>query len=74
MIRNRLRTGIPHDWVVIGLCVSAITPLAMITLGVGALYPFIQEDLGTSRAELGALHIGQAYRWDHHLGLCGVAG
>ena len=59
MIRNRLRTGIPHDWVVIGLCVSAITPLAMITLGVGALYPFIQEDLGTSRAELGLFTSGR---------------
>ena len=55
MVSKRVLTSIPHGWVVIGLCVSAITPLSMVSLGIGALYPFIQDELDTSRAELGLL-------------------
>ena len=55
MVSKRVLTSIPHGWVVIGLCVSAITPLSMVSLGIGALYHFIQDELDTSRAELGLL-------------------
>ena len=46
---------IPYAWVVVALCVVASMPAAFTTVGLGVLYPFIQEDLQVNRAELGVI-------------------
>ena len=47
-----------YSQVVVGLCVVAIVPFALYRQGLGVLIPFIQEDIGASRAELGLIASG----------------
>ena len=49
---------ITYPQVVVALCLAAIVPFAMFRWGLGTLYPFIQEELDTSRAELGLITSG----------------
>ena len=52
--------AVRYGWVVVGLCLVAIVPFALFRWGLGVFFPFIQEDLGTSRAELGLIRSGLA--------------
>ena len=45
---------------VVILCLVAMIPFAMFRMGLGVFFPFIQEDLDTSRAELGLIVSGLA--------------
>ena len=64
MIRIKVLPEIPYPVLVLGLCVVATLALALLSQGIGVLFPFIQEDLNTSRAQLGliasGLMVGQA--------------
>ena len=53
--------AIPYPWVVVGLCVMTVIPYALFRWGLGVLFPFIQDDLGTSRAELGLIVSGMFF-------------
>lgn len=55
MIRIRFPVAISYPWVVVALCVMATMAISFIFSGFGALYPFIQEELEISRAELGLM-------------------
>ena len=46
--------------VVVVLCLVAMVPFALFRWGLGVFFPFIQEDLGASRAELGLIVSGMA--------------
>ena len=59
-MRNRTLTAVPYGWVVVALCLVAIIPFALFRWGLGVLFPFIQDDLGTTRAELGLIASGIA--------------
>ena len=52
--------AVPYGWVVVALCLVVIIPFALFRWGLGVLFPFIQEDLGTTRAELGLIASGMA--------------
>ena len=62
MIRNRVLAAIPYSWVVVALVVAITIAIAFTQWGFAALYPFIQEDLHITLAQLGliasGLHIG----------------
>ena len=60
MMRARALTEIPYSWVVVALCLAALVSFALFRWGLGVLFPFIQEDLDTSRAELGLIAGGLA--------------
>ena len=60
MMRTRALTEIPYSWVVVALCLAALVSFALFRWGLGVLFPFIQEDLDTSRAELGLIAGGLA--------------
>ena len=51
----RALTAIPYPWVVVALCVAITTPVSFIQTGLGVLFPFIQVDLDTNRAQLGLI-------------------
>ena len=51
--------AIPYPWVVLGLCVVVSLAIALLIQGMGVLYPFIQEEFDTSRAQLGLIASGQ---------------
>ena len=53
-------SAIPYPTVVVGLCLLAITSSAIFRQGMGAMFPFIQEDLGLNLAQLGLLGSGTA--------------
>ena len=55
----KLLPSIPYTGVVLVLCGFTSLTLALLTQGIGALFPFIQEELDTSRAELGLFISGQ---------------
>ena len=59
-MRTRTFPEIPYGVVVVALCIVAITPFALFRWGLGVLFPYIQDDLGTSRAELGLIASGLA--------------
>ena len=59
MIRIKILPAIPYPAVVLGLCAVTSLALALLTQGIGVLYPFIQEELDTSRAQLGLIASGQ---------------
>ena len=59
MIRVRVLPAIPYYWVVLALCVGATLAFALLSHGMGVLFPFIQEDLGASRAQLGLIVSGE---------------
>jgi sugar phosphate permease len=44
-----------YPWVVVELCVVTTMAITSLFVGFGALNPFIQEDLGISRAQLGLI-------------------
>ena len=49
---------IPYPWVVVALCVATTMAVTVASVGFGVLYPFIQEDLEISRAQLGLISAG----------------
>lgn len=55
MLGIRSLKTIPYVWVVVSLWVLAMLPVAFIYMGLGVLFPFIQEDLNASRAQLGLI-------------------
>ena len=55
MMRIRVLSGIPYAWVVVALCVGITMASASFTMSLGALFPFLHEDLGFNRAELGLI-------------------
>ena len=56
---NRILPAIPYPGVVLALCVTATFSLALLSQGMGVLFPFIQEALDTSRAQIGLIASGQ---------------
>ena len=59
MIRIKALPVIPYPWVVLALCVVASLAIALLVQGMGVLFPFIQEEFDTSRAQLGLIASGQ---------------
>ena len=59
-MRSPFPTAVPYGAVIIALFVVTIIPFALFRWGLGVLFPFIQDDLGTSRAELGLIASGVA--------------
>ena len=58
MMRLSVLGTVPYPWVVVGLCVVGSTVLAFPGPGMGALFPFIQEDLHATRVQLGLISAG----------------
>ena len=58
MMRIRVLEAIPYAWVVVTLCVVINMALSFTNGGLGVLFPFIQEDLSLSLAELGFIASG----------------
>ena len=50
--------AIPYAWVVVGLFVVTTMAMSAVYVGFGVLYPFIQEDLDISLAQLGLISSG----------------
>ena len=46
---------IPYPWVVVGVCILTAMSGQFSLTGIGVMFPFIQEDLDTTRAELGLI-------------------
>ena len=59
MIRIRALPSIPYAGVVLALSVMAAMAFAFLSHGMGVLFPFIQEDLNASRAQLGLIVSGE---------------
>ena len=59
MIRTRFLPAIPYPVVVLSLCMVATLALALLSQGMGVLYPFIQKDIDANRAQLGLMASGQ---------------
>ena len=55
MMRIRAPAQIPYAWVIVALCVGITMASASFTMSLGALFPFLQEDLGINRAQLGLI-------------------
>ena len=55
MLRIRALDAIPYPWVVVALWVLTLLPVAITFTGMGVLFPFIQADLDTNRAQLGLI-------------------
>ena len=55
MLRIRALETIPYAWVVVALSVLTLMPIAFTFMGMGVLFPFIQADLDTNRAQLGLI-------------------
>ena len=60
VIRIPVLSAIPYPSLVVGLCVLAIVSSSVFRQGMGAMFPFIQEDLELNRAQLGLLGSGTA--------------
>ena len=58
MIRNRVLAAIPYPGVVVTLCLVVTIAVSTWRWGLGVLFPFIQEDLGISRAQIGLIASG----------------
>ena len=58
MTRIRTLPTIPYPTVVLALCVVSTLGFALLSQGMGVLYPFIQEELDTSSAQLGLIASG----------------
>ena len=58
MIRNRVLAAIPYPGVVVTLCLVVTMAVSTWRQGLGVLYPFIQEDLGISRSQIGLIASG----------------
>lgn len=58
MQRLFIHRPVPYPWVVVTLCVVITTALSIPSQGMGALFPFIQEDLNTTRVQLGLIAAG----------------
>lgn len=59
VIRIRALPSIPYAGVVLALSVMAAMAFAFLSHGMGVLFPFIQEDLNASRAQLGLIVSGE---------------
>ena len=55
MLRIRSLEAIPYGWVVVSLWFLAMLPVAFIYMGLGVLFPFLQQDLNTNLAQLGLI-------------------
>ena len=55
MLRIRALETIPYPWVVVVLTALVSMPFAFTITGRGVLFPFIQADLDTTRAQLGLI-------------------
>ena len=55
MLRIRALDAIPYAWVVVALWVLTLMLVAFTSMGMGVLFPFIQSDLDTNRAQLGLI-------------------
>ena len=60
MTRVPVPTAVRSGWGVVALFLVAMIPFSMFRWGLGVLFPFIQEDLEASRAELGLIVSGIA--------------
>ena len=60
VMRVQVPAATRSGWVVVVLCLVALTPFGLFFWGRGVLFPFIQEDLDTSRAQLGLIASGMA--------------
>ena len=60
MIRLGPLPAVPYQWVVVAMCVVTTMAGGFFVFGLGVLYPFIQEDLGINRAQLGLIASGRA--------------
>ena len=60
MMRYRAQTGARYTSVVVALCVMVSMALSFVNMSFGALFPFIQEELGINRAQLGLIASGLA--------------
>ena len=49
-----------YPWVVVAMCVLTTMAGGFFVFGLGVLYPFIQEDLGINRAQLGLIASGRS--------------
>ena len=60
IIRERIShlRSLPYPWVVVGLFALSNMALSFNSGGLGALFPFIQDELGLTRAQLGLLASG----------------
>lgn len=58
MIRVKVLTNLPYQWFVVVLLMVSASSIAFIYMGFGVLFPFIQEDLDLSRAQLGFISSG----------------
>ena len=58
MIRSSVLPAMPYPWVVVTLCLVVTIAVSTYRQGIGVLYPFIQEDLEISRAQIGLLASG----------------
>lgn len=54
-MRFRAATRVPYPWIVVTLCVLALVSITTFRQGIGIFFPFIQDDLGLNRAELGLI-------------------
>ena len=54
-MRVRVTTRVPYPWVVVTLCVLVLVSTTTFRQGIGIFFPFIQDDLGVNRAELGVI-------------------
>ena len=55
MLRIRALDAIPYSRVVVALWVLTLLPISFTFMGMGVLFPFIQVDLDTNRAQLGLI-------------------
>ena len=46
---------VPYPWVVVGVCTVTAMSAQFSLTGIGVMFPFIQEDLGTSLSQLGLI-------------------
>ena len=53
--RTKLSARLPYPWLVVGLASVGQMAEAMTALGIAPLYPFIQDDLRLTRAEVGLI-------------------
>ena len=49
---------IPYSWIVVALCVMAAMVVTFTEWSFGVLFPFLQDDLGASHAQLGLITSG----------------
>ena len=59
MSRISVLPAIPYPGLVLALCVTVTFTMALLSQGMGVIFPFIQKDLDISRAQIGLIASGQ---------------